>query len=199
MSDPDIAVDGRLDDAAWENAAILTGFTQYDPVEGSPASERTEVRMLVSGEAIYFAIRADDASGGIRATLTERDGYRRSDDYVRVILDTFNDQRRAYVFMVNPLGVQADGLWVEGGGRGFGDPIDWAPDFLWQSSGRVDEGGYQAELRIPIKSLRFPEADVQDWGLQVQRSIRRTGYAQSWAPISSEQANRLAQSGTLQD
>ena len=198
VPNPGIQVDGRLDEEAWRNAALLTGFTQYDPVEGSPASERTEVRMLVSGEALYFAIRADDSSGGVRATLTERDGYRRSDDYVRVILDTFNDRRRAYVFMVNPLGVQADGLWVEGGGRGFGDPIDWAPDFLWQSSGRVDEEGYQAELRIPIKSLRFPEASEQDWGLQVQRSIRRTGYSQSWAPITSEQANRLAQSGTLE-
>ncbi|MDH3223151.1 MAG: carbohydrate binding family 9 domain-containing protein [Gemmatimonadota bacterium] len=197
MDDPQIEIDGRLDDPAWSRAAILTGFTQYDPVEGSAASERTEVRMLVGRDALYFALRADDSSNGVRATLTERDGFGRSDDYIRIVLDTFNDQRRAYVFMVNPLGVQADGLWVEGSGRGYGDPIDWAPDFLWQSVGRVDPEGYQAEVRIPIKSLRFPESGVQNWGLQIQRSIRRTGYSQSWAPITSEQANRLAQSGTL--
>ncbi|MDH3424464.1 MAG: carbohydrate binding family 9 domain-containing protein, partial [Gemmatimonadota bacterium] len=197
LVDPDIRIDGRLDDAAWAGAALLTGFTQYDPIEGSAASENTEVRMLVTDDALYFAIRADDASGGVRATMTERDGYGRSDDYVRIILDTFNDQRRAYVFMVNPFGIQGDGLWVEGGGRGFGDPIDWSPDFLWQSNGRLDEAGYSAEVRIPIKSLRFPELEVQDWGLQIQRTIRRTGYSQSWAPISTDEANRLAQSGSI--
>ena len=195
---PEIHIDGRLDDAAWEGAALLTGFTQYEPVEGIPASENTAVRMLVTEEAIYFGIRADDRSGGVRATMTERDGYRRSDDYVRVMLDTFDDQRRAYVFMVNPYGIQGDGLWVEGQG-GWGDPIDWSPDYLWQSSGRLDEDGYSVEMRIPIKSLRFPDLERQDWGLQIQRQIRRTGYSQSWAPITEERANRLAQSGKVRD
>ena len=143
------------------------------------ASENTEVRFIVTDDAIYFGIRADDASGGIRATMTERDGYGRSDDYVRIMLDTFDDQRRAYVFQVNPYGIQGDGLWVEGSGRGFGDPIDWNPDFIWQSDGRVDDEGYTVELRIPLKSLRFPELPVQDWGLQIQRTIRRTGYEES--------------------
>jgi hypothetical protein len=195
--DPSIEIDGRLDDEAWSQAALLTGFTQYDPVEDVPASQETEVRLLVTDDALYFGIRAWDSSGGVRATLTQRDGYQRSDDFVRVVLDTFNDQRRAYVFMVNPLGVQGDGLWVEGTGRGFGDPIDWNPDFVWQSDGRVDDDGYTAEMRIPIKSLRFPQAELQDWGLQVQRTIRRTGYQESWAPISQDLTNRLEQSGTL--
>ncbi|KPJ81561.1 MAG: hypothetical protein AMS19_07975, partial [Gemmatimonas sp. SG8_23] len=195
--DPSIEIDGRLDDAAWSQAALLTGFTQYDPVEGVPASEETEVRMLVTDEALYFGIRAWDSSGGVRATLTQRDGYQRSDDFVRVVLDTFNDQRRAYVFMVNPLGVQGDGLWVEGSGRGFGDPIDWNPDFIWQSNGRVDDEGYTAEMRIPIKSLRFPQAEIQNWGLQIQRTVRRTGYQESWAPITQDLTNRLQQAGKL--
>jgi hypothetical protein len=196
IMDPRIAIDGRLDDAAWADAAVLTGFTQFDPIEGAPASERTEVRVIVAADAVYFSVRALDSSGGVRATLTDRDGYGRSDDYVRFILDTFNDQRRAYVFMVNPLGVQGDGLWVEGRG-GRGGPIDWSPDFLWESAGRVDAHGYSAELKIPFKSMRFPDADVQDWGLQIQRSIRRTGYEQSWAPITRDEANGLAQSGSI--
>lgn len=195
-TDPGIELDGRLHDAAWEGAAVLTGFTQYDPVEGILASESTTVRMLVTPDALYFGIRADDRSGGVRATMTERDGFGRSDDWVRVILDTFDDQRRAYVFMVNPFGIQGDGLWVEGGG-GWGEPIDWSPDFLWESRGRVDDAGYSVEMRIPMKSLRFPEARVQDWGLQIQRSIRRTGSSQSWAPITEDRANRLAQSGKV--
>ncbi len=194
---PDIAIDGRLDESAWAGAAVLTGFSQYEPVEGIAASEETTVRMLVTDDALYFAIRAKDSSGGVRATLTQRDGYRRSDDYVRVILDTFNDKRRAYVFMVNPFGVQGDGLWVEGGGGRFGDPIDWSPDFLWESSGRVDASGYSAEMKIPLKSLRFPESEVQDWGIQIQRTIRRTGYESSWAPITQERANKLEQAGLI--
>ena len=196
VTDPEIRIDGRLDDEEWGRAALLTGFTQFDPIEGGAASERTWVRVLISDDAVYLAVRADDASGGVRATLTERDGYARSDDYVRFVLDTFHDQRRAFVFTVNPFGVQGDGIWVEGAG-GRGDPIDWSPDFIWESAGRLDEGGYSAELRIPLKSLRFPDLPVQDWGFQVQRSIRRTGFSQSWAPITSERANRLSQSGAL--
>ncbi len=196
VSSPEIQIDGRLDEALWDQAAVLSGFTQYDPVEGAPASENTTVRVLVSDEAVYFAVRADDVSGGVRATLSERDGFGRSDDYVRFILDTFNDQRRAYVFAVNPLGVQADGLWVEGRG-GRGDPIDWNPDFLWESVGRVDDAGYTVEVKVPFKSVRFPELAVQDWGLQVVRAIQRTGFEQSWAPITRGQVNRLAQAGSL--
>jgi hypothetical protein len=196
IMDPRIQIDGRLDDAAWADAAVLTGFTQFDPIEGAPASENTEVRVIVAADAIYFSVRADDSSGGVRATLTDRDGYGRSDDYVRFVLDTFHDQRRAYVFMVNPLGVQGDGLWIEGRG-GRGGPIDWSPDFLWESAGRVDEMGFSAELKIPFKSMRFPEADVQDWGLHIHRAIRRTGYEQSWAPMTENEANGLAQAGSI--
>ncbi|MGW8265087.1 MAG: DUF5916 domain-containing protein, partial [Longimicrobiales bacterium] len=180
-------------------AALLKGFSQYDPIEGIPASQETEVRVLVTGEAILFGVRAfDREKGGVRATLTKRDGFGRSDDYVRFLVDTYDDQRRAFVFQVNPLGVQGDGIWVEGGG-GRGDPIDWNPDFLWESAGQIDEGGYTAEIKIPLKSLRFPEASVQDWGLQVVRRIQRSGYEASWAPITRDNANKLAQSGKLRD
>jgi len=197
-SEVEIRVDGVLDDAAWQSAAILSGFTQFDPVEGIPASQPTEVRVLVTDQAVFFSVDARDGQkGGVRATLTQRDGYGRSDDYIRFILDTFDDQRRAFVFQVNPLGIQGDGLWVEGSrGR---DPIDWNPDFLWESAGRVDEGGYRAELKIPLKSLRFPDAPVQDWGLQVVRRIQRSGHEASWAPITGEVANKLAQSGRLRN
>ncbi len=197
IDSPDIRIDGRLDDPAWGSAALLHGFSQFEPLEGVPASQRTEVRVLVTDEAVLFAVEAfDDEESGIRATLAKRDGFGRSDDYVRVLLDTFNDQRRAYVFQVNPLGVQADGVWVEGlGGRG--DPVDWSPDFLWESSGRVLEDRYVVELRIPLKSLRFPEAPEQEWGLQVVRRIQRNGFEESWAPIVREHANQLSQAGAL--
>jgi len=200
----EIDVNGRLDEAVWAQAALLDGFTQFDPVEGSEASQRTEVMVIVDRDAIYFGIRAfDEDPAGIRATLAGRDSYIFSDDYIRFVLDTFNDQRRAYVFTVNPFGVQHDGLWNEGGGgsgrgRGsFGSPIDANPDFLWASDGRLTEWGYEVEVRVPFKSLRFPEVDLQSWGLQVERKIQRNGYESSWAPITGNIANKLTQTGTL--
>lgn len=201
-----IDVDGRLDEPVWQDAALLEGFTQYDPVEGSPASQRTEVYVLVDKDAVYFGVKAyDDSPSEIRATLSERDSYTFTDDYIRFVLDTFNDQRRAYVFTVNPFGVQHDGLWNESGGgtgqrgRRFGSPIDDAPDFLWWSDAHVTEWGYQAEIRIPFKSLRFPEQEEQSWGLQVERNVQRTGYQSSWSPITGNVANKLTQTGQLDE
>ena len=195
-----IAVDGALDEPVWERAARLTGFSQYQPVEGAPASQETEVLVFLTDEDLFFGILAHDSEPDqIRATLAERDNVAASDDFVRVVLDTFNDQRRAYAFTVNPLGIQQDGLWLEGGGSGGGraDPVDDNQDFIWESRGQITSRGYQVEVRIPLKSLRFPDQEVQDWGLQVLRTIQRDGYRESWAPITGESTNRLAQSGTL--
>lgn len=198
-----IRIDGIVEDAEWGDEPLLRGFTQFEPVEGIPATQRTEVRVAITDDAILFAVKAfDDDIGGIRATLGERDSFSRTDDYVRFILDTFDDKRRGYVIMVNPLGVQQDGLWLQGGGGrrgGFGAPIDWNPDFIWESSGQIHEWGYSAEIKVPFKSLRFPEAAAQDWGLQVERHIRRNGYEESWAPVSGNVANKLEQFGRLTD
>ena len=197
LMDPEIQIDGRMVEAAWAQGAYLSGFTQYDPIEGIPATQETEVRVVVTADAIFFGIRAFDIdASGVRATLTPRDQFGGSDDYVRIVLDTFNDRRTAFVFQVNPLGVQGDGRWMEGQGR-YGDPIDWNPDYFWDSAGRVGSRGYTVEVRIPLNSLRFPEAQVQDWGLQVIRRIQRNGFSQSWAPLTGETANKLVQSGTL--
>ena len=197
-----ITIDGEIDEAVWADAPLLTGFTQFDPVEGVPATQRTEARVLLTDDAIYFAVTAwDDVKDGIRATLGDRDSFARSDDYVRFIIDTFNDHRRGYVIMVNPLGVQQDGLWVVGGGgerrRRWGPPIDWNPDFVWDSSGRIFDGGYSVEVKVPFKSIRFPKVPVQDWGLQVERRIARNGYGESWAPVTANIANQMEQFGTL--
>jgi hypothetical protein len=199
-----IDIDGDIAEAVWAQAALLEGFTQFNPIEGTPASQRTEVLVLVDSDAIYFALRAyDDDVTQIRATLSERDSYTFSDDYVRFVIDTFDDQRRAYVFTINPLGVQHDGLWNESGGgtgmRGMFSPIDDNPDFLWDSDARITEWGYEAEIRVPFKSLRFPDLDEQSWGLQIERKIQRNGYESSWAPITGNVANRLAQAGKLNE
>jgi hypothetical protein len=197
----DVDVNGVLDEPAWAEAAVLQGFTQYDPSEGTPASQRTEVLVFTTSDAIYFGIRAFDTDPRrIRATLAQRDNATESDDWVRIILDTFDDQRRAYVFTVNPLGVQHDGLWIEGKSSrrgGFGDPIDDNPDFIWDSSGRLEDWGYAVEVRVPFKTMRFRRQSVQQWGVQVVRNIQRFGYKESWSPITANQANKLTQAGKL--
>jgi hypothetical protein len=188
---PNVRVDGRLDEDAWAGAALLTGFTQSRPVEGRPASERTEVRVFYTPRDLYIGVRAYAADPSrIRATLAERDQIT-SDDHVRIMLDTFADQRRAFIFYVNPLGVQQDGIFSEGRGPSF------APDFLFDSRGRLTGDGYEVELRIPLKSLKFPAGDVQRWGFNVVRVIPATTAQESWAPRAQSAPSELAQNGTL--
>ena len=174
MTDPGIDVDGRLDDPAWSEAALLTGFSQYDPSEGIPGTQNTEVLLLISQDAIYFGVRAfDDNPGRVRATLGERDTFYRTDDYIQFILDTFDDQRQAYSIVVNPLGVQQDGLWIEGRvgrfGRNFGPPIDWNPDFVWDFRGAGRGLGVRGRGQDPVQEHPLPRG-------------RRTGVGTSGLP-----------------
>jgi hypothetical protein len=186
-----IRVDGRLDEEAWATAALLGGFTQSQPAEGTPASERTEVRVFYTPRDLYIGIRAHAADPSrIRSTLAERDQIT-SDDHIRILLDTFADQRRAFVFYVNPLGIQQDGILAEGRGT------DFAPDFLFDSRGRLTGDGYEVELRIPLKSLKFPSGGEQRWGFNVIRVIPATSAQESWAPRAQTTASELAQSGML--
>jgi len=200
VESPAISIDARLSEPEWERAAILGGFTQYTPVEGAPASQQTEVRVFYSPDAIYFGFRAFDSEpGNILVHLMERDRSQ-SDDWIRIMLDTFNDDRQAYTFFVSPFGIQSDGMWLESimpRGGPTGPKVDFNPDFIFESDGRVDEEGWVAEVRIPYVSLRFPEVPVQDWGLQVARGVMRNGYKSSWAPITVENSSTLAQSGRL--
>ncbi len=198
---PDVTVDGTLEEEVWSEAAVLSGFTQYQPTEGIPASEPTEVHVLYGDEAIYFGIRAHDSRPDeIRSSVAERDESIFGDDWVRLMLDTYNRQQQAYVFYVNPRGIQTDGLWIEGLSQGRGGPsvpVDFNPDFIWQSEGRVTDSGWVVEARIPYMSLRFPESDVQNWGINVAREVRRLGYKQSWAPLTQSISSTLEQEGTL--
>jgi hypothetical protein len=201
---PAVRIDGRLDEAVWQQAALLNDFTQYEPVENIPATEATEVYVFFSSDAIYFGIRALDREPAlIQARLGQRDRSATNDDWVRILLDTFDDQRRAYMFYVNPLGIQTDGLWLEGGGGGFrgggggGRSFDLSPDFIWESNGRVNDDGWSAEVRIPYVSLRFREVPLQQWGVQITREVKRRGFKQAWAPLTKDITSTLAQSGHL--
>jgi Domain of unknown function (DUF5916) len=201
-----ITVDGSLDEPAWRAAAVMTGFSQFSPQDGIAAQDSTEVLVWYSSTAIHFGIRAFEAHGAVHATLAERDKIQ-NDDYVQILLGTFNDGRQATVFMVNPLGVQADGVLKETGQvatSGFTssiasrESVDLSPDFVFQSKGRVTSWGYEVEVRIPFKSLRYQSQSAQTWGINVTRRVQHSGYEDSWTPALRANSSFLAQSGTLE-
>jgi Domain of unknown function (DUF5916) len=193
------AIDGALDEPVWATASVLTGFTTYSPVDGRPAQDSTEVRFWYTSEALFLGVRAWAPGGTVRATLAERDRIS-SDDWVSIHLDTFNDRRRAFVFAVNPLGVQADGMRSEqsagpGVSRASLAAVDLSQDYVWHSKGRVLPDGFEVEIRIPLNSLRFQMGGTQDWGIQVVRQTQRTGYQDTWAPTSRAKQSFAAQAG----
>src|SRR5207247_1965178 len=112
--DTTVTIDGRLDEAVWGQAAVLTGFSEYRPADSRPAADSTQVLVWYAPDAIYFGVRAFEAHGAVvRATLADRDNIDR-DDRIHILLDTFHDHRRALLFAVNPLGVQQDGVLSDG-------------------------------------------------------------------------------------
>ncbi|OFW05557.1 MAG: hypothetical protein A3H96_10805 [Acidobacteria bacterium RIFCSPLOWO2_02_FULL_67_36] len=198
-------IDGQLSEPAWEQAARLTAFSQYAPDDGRPANDETDVLVWYAPTAMYFGIRAHAAAGTVRATLAARD-HIDSDDSIQIYLATFNDGRQASVFGVNPLGVQLDGAVLEGTGNqghGFGGlaagrpATDLSPDFVFESKGRLTPDGYEVEIRIPFKSLRYQTAAVQDWGIHVIRRVQSSGHDDSWVPARRSAASFLGQAGTL--
>ena len=204
---PQLAVDGRLDEEVWHRAARLTGFSQYAPVDDVPAADSTEVLVWYSSSAIHVGIRAFAEPGTVRASLGDRDkSY--NDDYVGIFLATHGERREAVVFAVNPLGVQGDGIVVEGtrtSGGGFEgaqigrEATDISPDFVFQSKGRLTDFGYEVEVRIPFRSLSFADADRQSWGFNVLRKVQSRGEEHSWAPAKRAAASYIAQFGRLVD
>src|SRR3954471_22438169 len=201
----DVAIDGKLTEPVWLEAAVLTGFSQFSPTDGVPAADTTEILVWYSPTAIHFGIRAFEAHGPVHATLADRDRIA-ADDHIQILLSTFNDGRQASVFAVNPFGVQSDGVLVETGatsGNGFNNAVvkreaaDLNPDFVFDSKGRLTAYGYEVEVRIPFKSLRFQPMKEQRWGINVTRQVQHSGEEDSWVPARRASASFLAQSGHL--
>ena len=184
-------IDGRLDDEVWKQAPVLGDFYQVQPGDNAPPSKQTEVRLGYDAKTLYVAFRALDEPGKVRATIPKRDAVD-VDDYVAILLDTFNDERKAYAFYFNPLGVQGDAVFTEG--RGF----DFSVDIVMESKGVVTEEGYTVEVAIPFKSLRYEAGKGKLWGLHLRRVIKRfNNELDSWMPISRDRSALLSQAGRL--
>ncbi len=194
-------IDGKLENPLWEKGAVLDTFTQFEPQEGAQPSEKTVVYLGYDKQNLYIAVRCFDSSPkAIRASLTQRDKVF-GDDEIIIYLDTFNDKKRAFVFQVNPRGVQTDGIYNETGrrrrGGGF-SKIDKNWDTFFMSDASIDDSGYTVELAIPFKSLRFPNRLSQEWGLQIMRTIRRKNEEIYWFPRSRNVNGFLIQAGILE-
>src|SRR5690606_33476916 len=165
----DIAIDGVIDEGAWQQAATIDLAYEINPGDNVPAPVATVLRIGHTRDALYMAFDARDPDPSrIRAHLADRDSSF-SDDFVGVMLDTFDDQRRAYEIFVNPLGVQMD--LVREDATNNEDP-SW--DGLWTSAGRITPGGYQVEIRIPFSTLRFRDTDgARRWGVIAFRNYPR--------------------------
>ncbi len=170
-----IALDGRLDEPAWAASTPATGFRQYEPNEGQPATQRTEVRILYDAEALYIGARMYDSLGarGVRSYLTRRD-QQTDGDYLELIFDTFHDHTGRTVFQINPSGVKTDA----GQASSNADP-SWDP--IWEAVSAIDSLGWTAEMRIPFAQLRFSRDTAQTWGLQIWRYVDRLNESSMWS------------------
>ena len=167
-----IRLDGRLDEPAWSEAPVTDSFTQIDPDEGQPASQRTEVRVLFDDDALYVGVRLHD-SGPITARLGRRDMNLGDSDWFGVMIDSYHDHRTAFGFDVNPAGVRRDEVKTI-------DQDDNSWDPVWDVATSSDASGWIAEYRIPFSQLRFSGDSAQTWGVQFERIIgRRNEYAVS--------------------
>ncbi len=185
-------IDGNLNDESWSTAPVISNFTQVQPDEGSPPSEKTEVLLLYSSDYIYVGIRAFDSQpDNITARIMQRDGSMRFEDSVRMTFDTFHDFRNAYYFEINALGALRDALIRSGKNPNY----NW--DGIWDGKAVMDENGWSAELIIPTKTLSF-DPQGKNWGFNVERSIQRNRERVRWsAPYRNKSINELGSSGVL--
>jgi hypothetical protein len=188
-----ILLDGKLDEPAWRAAEPITDFTQFDPDEGKPASQRTEVRFLFDDEALYIGAKMYDTMGprGVTTRLVRRDATFDS-DYLQLVIDAYHDHLSRAFFEVNPSGSKSDYIGI---GTSCCDP-SWDP--IWEAATRVDADGWTAEIRIPYSQLRFSREQAQTWGLQVRRYIKRRDEEDDWSFWHKNEAGGPSRFGHLE-
>ncbi len=206
-------VDGVLDDAAWAQAAAIDTFTQIEPVEGQPASERTEVRMIYTSSTLYVGVQLFDSDPTkIVTTDSRRDSALSGQDSFQMIFDTYHDRQNGFIFGTNSLGIQYDaqvrneGETLRGGpptglgggntgGAGAGINTNW--DGSWVVKTAVNDKGWAAEFAIPLKTLRYGPPP-QTWGVNFSRVIERKREVVYWSPVSRIYSiTRLSSAGEM--
>jgi len=185
-----------LGDPEWAGLSPATGFWQVQPDEGQPATQKTEVFIGYSDNALYIGVVAyDDNPDGIITTDPRRDSSLNDTDSFRVIIDGVLDRQNGLIFGTNPAGMEYDAQVVKEGAGGFN--LNW--DASWSVKARISDIGWSAEMRIPFKTLRYGKGEKQVWGINVQRNIRRNNEIEYWATLSTQRnLNRVSEAGTIE-
>ena len=181
-------IDGYLDEAFWETAPVADDFTENSPEPNTPSHLPTEVKVLYSTDAIYIAAKLyDTAPDSILKQLSVRDDIQSVNaDYFSVLIDGMFTEQNSFSFTVTAAGVQGDAA--------DGDPV-W--DAAWRSAVRIVEDGWIVEMEIPYSQLRFPKNEIQTWGINFRRSIRRYRESSYWCKIDPEVNGEVQQYGVL--
>jgi hypothetical protein len=187
-----IVLDAKLDEPAWRAASPITAFTQFDPEEGRPATQRTEVRILYDDDALYVGAKMYDDQGaaGVTTRLVRRDAPFDS-DFLDIEIDGYHDHLSRALFTVNPSGSKGDQIGV---GTSCCDE-SWDP--VWEAATHIDSDGWTAEVRIPYSQLRFSRDSVQVWGLQIGRLIKRRDEGDVWSFTRKNEAGGPSRYGHL--
>ena len=184
-------LDGVIDDAAWEGIEPITEFVQYDPEEGAPPSERTELYLAYDQENIYLAFRCYDSNiGELRATMTQREGWD-NDDCIGFAFDPYNRMREAFLFNMNPYGIPCDFIWHHVG------YVDNGWDADLRTGSRIFDDSYCIEVAVPFKSLRMPRVHDQEWRFYALRCIKRRGEMVTWPARTRENPNLLSHAAIM--
>src|SRR5882724_12056371 len=194
-------LDGTLEESVWKIAPIIGDFRQREPLETSPATERTEVRILYDSHHVYFGIHCYDGDpGAIVATQLRRDLSMDLDENFAIMIDPALGHRNGYIFEVNPLGTQRDGEVIEEQAPlGTDSIVDPSWDGLWISAAKTTNDGWTATVSIPFSSLNFRGGTEVIWGLNFRRFIRRKNEEDEWSGYRRIFGFwRVSQAGTLQ-
>ena len=192
-------IDGDvLGDPVWAAVVPVSGFRQSAPDEGQPATERTEVRVVFTGDTIFFGVVCYDRDpSSIIVSDSRRDSSMNDADSFQMVLDTFSDQQNGFVFGTTPAGQEYDGQVINEGGsrslfggaggggfsRGSGGGFNLNWDGAWQVRTAISEVGWSAEFAIPFRTIRYPPRADQSWGVNFQRNVRRRNETAYWAPV----------------
>jgi hypothetical protein len=184
-------IDGKLDEEMWKDAAKFDDFIQTGPGNNVAPSKPTEAFIGYDEKNLYIAFKCYDEKDKIRATVANRDSVF-GEDNVRIWLDTYNDQRRAYVLGFNPLGVQQDGIYTEGQGA------DFTVDIVMESKGVIEDWGWSLEVKVPFKSIRYAAGKGKLWGINLARNIDRfNDEFDQWLPDDRNISGFLVKHGKI--
>ena len=184
-------LDGRTDDAAWQSAQIIDHFLEYEPNEGQESRFRTEARVTYDDRYLYVLARMFDPAPDSIVSLLSRRDVRTASEQLKLVIDSYNDDKTGFTFIVNPAGVKRD-IYV------FNDhDEDGSWDAVWDVATKVDSLGWVAEFRIPFSQIRFAPGKEQTFGLLISRDVARTGQRISWPLLSRKVNGYVSQAGTL--